>query len=446
MNKIFSAILFFFLFAAPLWAQEVSYDRYGTLWPEGHSKENPPQSAETFGAWGRHFLVYPFELIRWPADKTLLFIEDHHIDDKAQWIYNQMKDRGFTPRFIKGASLRDSFGGGFDLELMQLLGLKARLPDFSLKYSNFWTFDEISHYEAEVVQKIPGTGLSIGGVAKYEKRGDEHFYGIGPNTSLGDGSSYQMERTTLESNVGYEFLNTWGLKGKFAFQNVNITNDSDGGRGIIDEIFVRTGRQQIPGLAGDKILNWALELQHDNRDDKDVPTEGGYERVHFSYNKGIEGATGYFKYRGEAAHFFKLFSPRRVLAFHGVAEHNDELGDRSVPFFDSARLGGYGPTRPRIGDTQRGYRRDRFYDDSLLLFNAEYRWTAWEYRDLRMDPAFFCDVGQVFGEWSRFQFDDFRIAYGLAFRVSLEKNIVLTFEIAKSNEGVEFYASTHAPF
>ncbi len=390
--------------------------------------------------------MYPFELIRWPVDKTLLYIEDHHVEDKAKWIYNQMKDRGFTPQFMKGASLQDGFGGGFDLELIQLAGFRRRLPGFSVKYSNFWTMDEISQYEVEVTQKIADTGLSFGGGASYEKRGDEHFYGIGPNTSLGDGTSYQSERTTLQTHADYAFLNTWDVKGMFSFRNVNVTNDSDGGRGVIDEIFVQTGRQQIPGLAGDEILSGVIELKHDNRDKPDMPTEGGYERLHFSYNKGAENSSGYFKYRGEAAHFFKLASPYRILALHSVVEHNDEIGDRSVPFFDMARLGGYGPTRPRFGELQRGYRRDRFYDDSLLVFNAEYRWMALEYRDFRMDPALFCDVGQVFGEWSRFQFDDFRVAYGLAFRVSLQKSIIFTFEIAKSSEGFEFYATTHAPF
>jgi outer membrane protein assembly factor BamA len=356
-----------------------------------------------------------------------------------------MKNYGFTPP-IRSLFGGDGLGGGFELELIKLLRQKERFPNFTLKGSTLWTLDSITEYKAQVLQdRIAGTGLRAGGNFKYENRGEEHFYGIGPNTSLGDGTSYRIERTTLESLLGYAFWATWDIQGKFAYQNVNITNGEDGGRGIIDKIFVESGRQAVPGLSGDELLTLGFDLNHDNRDSQDMPTTGGYERFHFSWNKGIESSSGFFKYRGEAAHFFKLLSERRVFALRGVVEHNDEFGDREVPFFSMARLGGYGAGL-RYGDVHRGYKRDRFYDESLLLFNAEYRWAAWEYRDWRMDPVLFCDLGQVFGEWSDFQFEDFRVSYGLGFRVSFEKEVVFTVDIARSNEGTEFYVKTRTPF
>ena len=430
----------------PLQAEEIFYDRYAPLWREGPLKKSPSKSAEAFQDMGKHFLVYPFELVRWPVDQTLVYVEEHHLYDKVSWIYERVKDFGVTPRVVKGSSVRDGFGGGFDLELVKLARLKERFPDLTVETSSLWTIDYLTAYGAKIRQdKIASTGFFAGGNFKYENRGEEHFYGVGPHTSLGDGTSYRMERTVLESFFGYEFLNTWNLKGIFGYRNVNITNGEDGGRGIIDEIFVATGRQRIPGLSGDQILSGDVELEHDNRDSKDVPTEGGYERFRFGFNKGLENDSGYFKYRGEAAHFFKLFSDRRVLAFRGVVESNDELGGRQTPFFEMARLGGYG-TYPRYGEVHRGYRRDRFYDESVLLFNMEYRWAAWEYRNLVMDSVLFSDVGQVFGEWRDFQFSNFRVSYGLGFRVSLEKSIVVGLEIARANEGTEFYVTTKAPF
>ncbi len=437
----FFSSLFGLIAASSLHAED--YDRYAALWQGDGSV---PRSAETFQSAGKNFLVYPFELIKWPVDQSLIYVEEHHLYDKASWIYEQMKDFGVTPRLVKGASVRDRMGAGIDLELVKLLRMKERYPDLAVETSAIWTMDHIQVYNLKIRQdKLAGTGLFTGGDLKYENRGDEHFYGIGPDTSLGDGTSYRMERTHLEGIIGYEFLNTWNLKGIFGYRNVNITNGEDGGRGIIDEIFVASGRQPIPGLSGDRILSWNLELEHDTRDSKDVPTEGGYERFHFSFNKGMENDTGYFKYRGEAAHFFKLFSDRRILALRGVAEHNDEIGERKVPFFEKARLGGFG-TWPRLGDVHRGYRRDRFYDDSLLLFNMEYRWAVWEYRLWTMDSVLFSDVGQVFDEWNKFQFDNFRISYGLGFRLNLEKNVMIGLEIARANEGTEVYVTTQSPF
>jgi len=434
-----------FFFGSPLWAQEISYDRYAPVWHEGPMKEKSSPSGENLRTFAKHFLVYPFEIIRWPIDKTLVFVEEYRLDDKAEWIYDQMKNHGFTPKarsFLGG----DGFGGGFEIESVRLLGLKEQLPNTTFEGSALWTLDAITEYKVKFLQEdISGTGVRFGENFKYEDRGEEHFHGIGIHSSLGDGTSYRMERTTLETLVGHGFLNTWDVQGKFVFQNVNIGDGDDGRRGIIDDIFVRQRGQSIPGLAGDRILSWALELKHDTRDSRELPSEGGYERLHFSYNKGLDNSAGFFKYRGEVAHFFKLFSEQRVVGFRGLFEHNDEAGDREVPFFMMARLGGYG-TSPRIGDAHRGYRRDRYYDESLLLFNIEYHWNILEYRDWRLDPAIYCDVGQVFDEWSRFQFKDFRVSVGLGFRISFEKEIVLTIDVAKSGDGTEFYVKTKTPF
>ena len=444
MKKDFLFILVF-LTAFPFFlsAQEVTYDRYASIWPEGSTEE--PSSPDGLQSLGQHFLVYPFELIRWPVDKTLVFIEDNHLDDKVQWIYEQIKNRGVTPK-VRSLFNPNSLGGGVEIEWVQLSGLRDQHPNSTLKTSSFWTLDHITDYQVQFKQeRIGETGFFASGRFRYENRGEEHFYGIGPNTSLGDGTSYRLERTTLALPLGYELSDTLKLEGKFDYQNVNITNGEDGGRGVIDETFVATGRQRIPGLGGDEILSWGINLEHDNRDSEELPIEGGYERFHMSYNKGMESSAGYFKYRAEATHFFKLFSNRRVLALRGVVEHNDEVGNRDVPFFQMARLGGYG-TYPRLGDVHRGFRRDRFYDESLILLNVEYRWAVWEYREWRMDSVLLWDEGQVFGEWNNFQFKDFKPSCGLGFRVSVEGEILISFEIARSHEGTQFYVKTRAPF
>ncbi len=442
-----SFLIFSLFFGSSLFAQEIPYDRYASIWREGPLKEQPSKAGEALANFGKHFLVYPFELIRWPMDRALVFVEDYHIDDKVDWIYEQLKDHGITPR-IRSLSGGDSFGGGVDIELIRLLRLKEKLPHTTFEGGGLWTLDGITEYHADIVQSsLFETGLRAGGNFKYEDRREEHFYGIGPDTSVGDDTSYRMARTTLATLLGYSFWNTWDVEGKFAFQHVNITKgeDKEDGREIIDKIFVVPGSREIPGRFGDRILSWDLALEHDNRDSKDVPTQGGFQRFQFGFHKGMDNDTGYFKYRGEAGHFFKIFSKRRILGLRGVVEHHDEVGDRRVPFFDMSRLGGYGAA-PRYGDTHRGFVRDRFYDESLLLFNVEYRWIAWEYRDFRMDPVVFTDLGQVFGEWSDFQFKDFRTSYGLGFRVSVEKEVIFTFEVARSSEGTQFYVKTKTPF
>ena len=435
-QKFWGPLLLIGILAVPALAKEIPYDRYAS----------PPSGlkpASSFSAG--QFLVYSFELIRWPIDRSLVYIEKNHLYDKVYWIYQEMKKQGITLRFLKGAGFQDGFGGGFLVDFMKIARLKETLPQLSVDGSAAWTTDKITLYKADILQKMADTGLRAGGSFRYESRGEEHFYGIGPHTSLGDGTSFKSERTTLATLLGYSFFKTWDLEGKFAYQNVNITNGEDGGRGIIDDIFVATGRQRVPGLAGDQILSWGLDLKHDTRDELEIPSQGGYEKFHFSYQKGIENDTGYLKYRADVAHFFKLFSERRVIALRGLGEINEALGERQVPFFDMARLGGYG-THPRLGDVHRGFKRDRFYDNDLFLLNLEYRWTIWEYRHWRMDSVLFWDEGQVFNRVHHFKFRDFRDSYGFGFRVVRMKEVVFTFEVARSDEGTEFYAGTAAPF
>jgi len=433
--------------APSLWAQEVSYDRYGSVSSKDSLSEESAESSGSLQSFGKHFLVYPFELIRRPVDRTLIFLEDYHVYDKANWAYEQLKNKGLEPKVLSFAlSGEDRLGGGIDLDFTRLTHLKEHSPDTTLKASGFWSIDHLSDYQVTLNQeRIGGTGLFAGSRFQYENRGEEHFYGIGPNTSLGDETSYRMERTTLALPVGYEFSNSWKAKAQFAYQNVNITNGKDGRLGIIDNIFVATGRRQIPGLGGDELLSWGLDLEHDNRDDKELPSQGGYERLHFSYHKGLESNSGFFKYRAEGGHFFKLLSDRRILAFRGLMEHNNETSKREVPFFDMARLGGYG-IYPWYGDTHRGFRRDRFYDDSLLLFNLEYRWTVWEHREWRMDTAFFWDEGQVFGDWGDFQFKGLRASSGIGLRLCVEGQVLITLDLARSREGTQIYVETKTPF
>ena len=110
-----------------------------------------------------------------------------------------------------------------------------------------------------------------------------------------------------------------------------------------------------------------------------------------------------------------------------------------------AKLGGYG-VFPRLSHTLRGYDNNRFFGESAALFNAEYRYRIWEYRDWKTDAVLFWDEGQVFRDLSNFQLKDFRESYGLGFRISLLEHAVICVEVAHGSEGTNFYLKSGAPF
>lgn len=188
------------------------------------------------------------------------------------------------------------------------------------------------------------------------------------------------------------------------------------------------------------------ELVHDTRNQKENSTIGGRQRLALSYNEGLNSSLArYFKYEVDLSHYFRLWSDRRVLAVHFYGEHNDELNEGQVPFHQMAKLGGYG-SWPYLSHPLRGFDFNRFYDESTVLFNIEYRYTIWEYRDLKVDTIFFWDEGQVFGEFGEFQFKDFRESYGIGFRFSIVNAMVLALELAHGDEGTNFYVKGSAPF
>ena len=122
-----------------------------------------------------------------------------------------------------------------------------------------------------------------------------------------------------------------------------------------------------------------------------------------------------------------------------VSHHHD------VPFHQMARLGGYGDY-PDLSRTLRAYHANRFYDNVSVLFNLEYRYTVYEYRDFKLDTLFSWDEGQVFKKFSTFQFKDFRDSYGGGFRFSILNHTLLSIEIAHGDEGTTFYVKGNAPF
>ena len=427
-------LLFGFQGIQPAFSEE-SFDRYAPVF-KPYKKESTLKNIAT------HFPVYPFEIVRWPMDKTLVYIEKHHLDKKAQWVYDTIENQGITPKvnLISWGNL----GGGADIDFVRLLRQKEHHPDLITKGWINWTHNVNFEVGSRVgMERIGGTRLATSGLFKYENRPEEHFYGLGPNTSAGDGTSYRMEATTLEPMIGFNFTPTHSADVKFGYRHINITNGEDGGRGIIDTTFPA---DSIPGLDGDDLLTLGAGYTHDTRNRKENSTTGSYARLGFSFNEGVGNSDArYFKYEIEGSRFLRLRSDRRVLALHVYAEHNAETKGHEVPFHQMAKLGGYG-AYPRLSETLRGFDSNRFFGESATLFNIEYRYTIWEYRDFKVDSVIFFDEGQVFRDFDEFQFKDFRESYGLGFRLSLANHILLSIELAHGDEGTQFYAKTGAPF
>ena len=436
-RKLWILAFVFSFVATSLFAQDRGYDPYAPVYPkELKAKRFFKDPLSTL-------IALPFEIVKWPVDQALLYIEKHKLDKKAIWIYEDvLRDNGIKPYFKPIGLTRRSYGSKFDFISMsqQRHNLPDVLADAWIHYGDDIHFTVGSQLGLE---RIAGTGLHTSGYFQYDRRWQEHFYGIGPDTSAGDGANYGTEKTKIGGTLGYEFMPQLDFTTGFFYNNMNIFKGEDTGRHQIKNI---VEGQFIPGLRGDEYVTLQAELTRDTRDFKERPTKGSYQTVHFSFNEGVDDSPiSYFKYKVDMAKYFSLGSPKRVLAIRAYGEHHDEINGREIPFYNMARLGGYG-TYPRPSQTLRAFDFNRFFDESSLLFNIEYRYAIWEYRDFKLDTVFFLDEGQVFGEFSKMKLEDFRESYGIEFRLTLANYNLINFSIAHGDEGTNFYVRSKTSF
>jgi hypothetical protein len=387
-------------------------------------------------------IEFPFKLIKWPVDQGIMFNENHRLDKKTIWLYEQSLKYGVKPLFgFTDLSALPYFGA--ELNLLTLAKQKEKYPDLfattTLLYCPSVFFDVGSEIGA---QKIGGTGFHAKGLFNYDRQQKEPFYGIGPHTSMGDSTSYRMETTRVGAKAGYEFTPTIDLEAGFDYRNVNIFNRAHDGKGDIRTIFAG---QNIPGIGGDNLLDYSLAFARDTRDSKDEATKGSYQKLLFQFTDGVNNSSARFlKYQIDMAKYFRLASPRRILVARLFAEHNETI-DGDLPFYEMAKLGGAG-ANTRDSETARAFVYNRFYGQSALLLNLEYRYTVMEYKAFKVKTAFFSDTGEVFAKIHNFRLKDLRESYGVGLYISYSRNTLLNFSVAHGNEGTRFYVKNKLAF
>lgn len=418
-----------------LFARELDYDKYAPALTE-------PRQASRIEKSLTQFPVLPFALVKYPTEKTLNYLERNKITAKMTWIYDWIQDKGVTPKAsIMGLA---SLNTGAEVDFVRLLRQKEHHADLIaeswIQYNRNTNFRLGSRLGKE---RIAGTGFRTEAYFQYENRPNEYFFGIGPNSSKGEGYGYEREDTHLEYLVGYKPGMVYSTNARLRFTNTNIYGGTDGSRGRHGEGLLGP---QVPGIEGDKILTYQLDTERDTRNQGSLSTQGSLARLLWSYNDGVDGSdAGFYRYAFEGAKYLTLGSKRRVLAGHILAEHQNESSGHYVPFHQMARLGGFGPFN-YLTQPLRGYENNRFTDNSLLLFNLEYRYNIWEYRDWKTDAVIFTDIGQVFDRIGDARFDHFKVSYGTGLRTSVANFVALSLEIAHGDEGTAYYAKSSTPF
>ncbi len=430
----FSLVLFFAGMIAG-YAEEKDPGLYAPVYTE-------PLTSKSLKDPLSRLLEIPFQLIKYPVEQGLIFTEEHRFDKKTKWVYERMVEKGFTPLFGGSETTFIPFYGA-EFNLVALARQKEKHPDLIATTTILHGPTSFFLVGSEVgAQQILGGG-HVSGFFQYDVREKEPFYGIGPKTSRGDGTSFKMKTTELGAVAGFSFSPTIDLSGVFTYKSVGITNRAHDGKGDIRTIFAN---ENIPGLNGEDLLSYQAVLSRDTRDSQDQATKGSYQQLLFKYTDGTgHSSARYFTYLADVAKYFRIASPRRIFVTRFFMEYNQEIDHGNVPFFEMVKLGSSG-TFPSRSQTSRAHVYNRFYGNGAMLLNLEYRYTVMQYKEFKLNTAFFLDEGQIFNDFGKICMKYFRESYGVGFYLSYAKTTLFAFSVAHGNEGTQFYIDNKIAF
>ena len=100
---------------------------------------------------------------------------------------------------------------------------------------------------------------------------------------------------------------------------------------------------------------------------------------------------------------------------------------QTVPFYLQSVLGG--------SQDVSGFRPYRFYDENMLVMNAEYRWEVFS----GMDMAIFADAGKVMPKRSLLDFKKLESTVGFGMRFNARNATFMRIDVGLSQEGFKVW-------
>ena len=313
------------------------------------------------------------------------------------------------------------------------------------RYTMIWQ-RWLNHYELQDGGVAFEERSYIRGGAGYQKTLTVRFFGIGPDTSADNESSYTDEsvhaRFLIQESIPDPGDNTiYRISINAAHHNL-FEGQASGAPSTEDEypdLFEQGNDYDIVSLHG--------MLRYDTRDSQHAPYKGGLlqfslEGIPLQSNEEIATITSLngnyaFKIPGifhDDGDTDEEHPPTDTIALGGqlIATHGD------LPFWALPSLGGR--------DTLRGYIKNRFTDKVAWHASAEYR--LWilprgfsltdAIRIERVGWAFFYDIGTVDDNLNDLMSATVHDSYGVSFRFSLERTALFRADLGFSNEGTNF--------
>jgi hypothetical protein len=272
--------------------------------------------------------------------------------------------------------------------------------------------------------ELGGLPVNVAVRGAHERRADDAFFGIGPETVKDDETVFALRGSEAGLDAwwsGIEGLRVGAGLGVLGFDQ-RLSPQADN-RSIEDAF----SPAEAPGLGAEPTLARLIAfVEYDRRDARDYPRDGSYWRLSLADHRELDGDRfGFRRLRAETHHYFPFVKPRRVIAIRALADLTDAHDGRLVPFWLQPSLGG--------GEDMRGLSTFRFRAPHKLLVQTEYRWEAW----VGLDMALFFDAGQVFADRGELSLGNLQTSYGVGFRFKLQESMLLRFDIGYGSGGLK---------
>lgn len=249
-----------------------------------------------------------------------------------------------------------------------------------------------------------------------------NYYGPGPNSSKRGRSDFRLETTSFESSIGVQPVTHFRIGAEGEYLKINVGPGTDSRFVSSERIY---SPRAAPGIdtqpdyvRGGGFIGW------DNRDIPGGPRAGGAYTARFSqYSDRTSSRYSFRQLNLEAQQYIHFFNRRRVIALRARSALTDTDRGQVVPFYMQPVLGG--------SETLRGFRPFRFYDNNLIVGNAEYRWEVFS----GLDMALFADAGKVFARWEDWNRGRLEQSYGFGFRFNVRNEVFLRIDTGFSREG-----------
>jgi outer membrane protein assembly factor BamA len=311
------------------------------------------------------------------------------------------------------------FGGGFRHDLF---GRRARVEvEAGISFKNYQLLraDFSTPY-------LFDDRLELGVEATYHHHPQEDFYGLGGGSLVDDRVNYLFDAREFQARaVGrpVPWLEAGVRVGRL---DPSIDRGKDSAYRSIEEVFTDPS---APGLAFQPDFTYSeLFGAIDYRDEPGNARDGGLYRLSWrKYSDGSVNRYGFRRLDATVQQFFPIFDKKRVFAFQWHLIASAEDSGQQVPFYFKPTLGGSHSIRS-LPDL-------RLRDDNIMYLNFEYRWEAFSI----LDMALFTDWGKVAAEPGDLGFSDMKHGYGIGFRFSTAKAVLLRFDVAGGGgEGIQY--------